>query len=142
VAILAVGTLIAMQQVEFQESMPDNAYLVVDDAKQEYVSPPCMASATKEQLASFARPPHTVTRADVRSWGYKPSRLLLRQRDKRTTLRYGKAAVPPLLAAAIETLDRTGGNSKKLPAQKVVGKPGDSLRVGARTRPHKSGKNR
>lgn len=52
------------------------------------------------------------------------TQLLLRHRDKRTTLRYGKAAVPPLLAAAIERLE--GGNPSQLPHEETVGKCGDS----------------
>lgn len=65
------------------------------------------------------------------------TQMLLRHRDKRTTLRYTKAAVSPLLVAAVEALER--GNQKKLPPREKMGKRGDSR---GHTAGRKRGKNR
>lgn len=76
-ALIVVG--LALFGIEFQETMPDNALLVIDDKRKVYVSPPCMDEAARVGnlafLASFESEPRTVTAIEVRGGkGYSPDR--------------------------------------------------------------------
>ena len=70
VAIMLLATSCG---VEFDEGMPDNAMLVVDDVRKVYVSPPCMEQASARgdlaYVAAFQSTPRVVEAGEVRGKG-------------------------------------------------------------------------
>ena len=59
--------------LEVQEAMPNGAWLVVDEKRREYFSPPCMTMASLEQLAEFETPPKNKLAREVRAGDYRPN---------------------------------------------------------------------